>query len=92
MWGEGVSQSLYNSSNTFVFAKGDNYAVIEDFRGVGTVGSFTDTIDLKGYATLHAFSQLDITTSGATSTIHLGTDTLVVLNSLPLVAADFRFG
>jgi hypothetical protein len=92
MWGEGVSQSRYNPSNTFDFAKGDNLGYIEDFRPDGIIASFTDTIDLKGYANLSAFSQLDITTSGGNSTIHLGTDRLVVMNVTTLDAADFRFG
>ena len=92
MWGSGTDGDRFNASNTFVFAKGDNLAYIEDFRAVGTLASFTDTIDLKGFANLSAFSQLDITTSGGNSTVHLGADTLVVLNATGLFAGDFRFG
>ena len=78
MWGSGPVVTPFNASNTFVFAKGDNYGVIEDFRAVGAVASFTDTIDLKGYANLTSFSQLNITVAGGNSTLHLGADTLVV--------------
>jgi len=92
MWGSGPDGDRFNASNTFVFAKGDSVGYIEDLRSVGTLAGPTDVIDLKGYANLSAFSQLDITTSGGNSTIHLGSDTLVVLNVVGLSAGDFRFG
>jgi hypothetical protein len=76
-------------ADTFVFASGYGHNTIEDFSpGDG------DRIDLTGVIGVHGINDLQITSSGADTTIDLGNGdslTLANVSAASLVAGDFVF-
>ena len=86
MWGAAATLTTTGAiaADTFVFAPGDGLAFSEDFR------AGLDRIDLAGFTTLKTYAALDVTVANGASTLHLGADTLTVLNDTHLAASDFR--